>query len=194
MARGLEFEDENKKVAHAALDFDAMATEVADAQELCDSTHSPVVFCHNDLLSGNFLLLGGSSDRSVEDMADLKVQLIDFEYGCYSFRGFDWGVQHLLLEGHAAYRSVNCDFILLQRQNLCVPTTGNHFNEWAGFDCEWEHFPTQAQQETFLRAYLETGSVRSVSPEQVRHHAPLNAWAARLPAPAVNRPRCHMSC
>lgn len=104
MARALEFQDQCKKVAHAALDFDAMATEVAEAQELCDSTHSPVVFCHNDLLAGNVLLLGGSSERSVEDMADLKVQLIDFEYGCYSFRGFDWGVYRLVLQFDLVHR------------------------------------------------------------------------------------------
>eukprot|EP00892_Ulva_mutabilis_P001377 jgi/Ulvmu1/1123/UM106_0040.1 len=145
MARNLEFEDEGKSAAIAALDFEAMAVEVSEAQALCDSTHSPVVFCHNDLLSGNILLVGGSADRTVEEMADLPVQLIDFEYGCYSFRGFDWG---------------------------------NHFNEWAGFDCEWEHFPTPQQQANFLRAYLETGSVRSVSPEQVQMAvAEANAFA-----------------
>lgn len=102
MAKDLDFEDEGKRAAHAALDFDAMLVEVTEAQALCDSTHSPVVFCHNDLLSGNILLLGGSAERSVEEMADLPVQLIDFEYGCYSFRGFDWGMRHPLLERHGA--------------------------------------------------------------------------------------------
>lgn len=92
MAKGLEFEDDALKAAHAALDFEAMAAEVADVQALCDSTHSPVVFCHNDLLSGNILLMGGSPSQTLDEVIDLPVQLIDFEYGCYSFRGFDWGV------------------------------------------------------------------------------------------------------
>ena len=172
MAKQLEFECESKRAAHAALDFDAMAAEVMDAQALCDSTHSPVVFCHNDLLSGNILLLGGSTENAVEDMADLPVQLIDFEYGCYSFRGFDWGTLPSM-EPHIS--------------SLCSPSTahctaGNHFNEWAGFDCEWEHFPTQREQEVFLRAYLEAGSVRSVSPEQVRAIAvsPQPSWRAGM--------------
>jgi ethanolamine kinase len=91
IARDIKFDDAEKAKAHQALDFDAMTKEVARTKSLCDSTHSPVVFCHNDLLSGNIMLLGGSKERSIEDMQDLPVQLIDYEYGCYSYRGFDWG-------------------------------------------------------------------------------------------------------
>ena len=39
------------------------------------------VFCHNDLLCNNILVLSKNSD----------IQLIDFEYGNYNFRGFDIG-------------------------------------------------------------------------------------------------------
>ena len=41
-----------------------------------------IVFCHNDLLSGNVLALAGDSSR---------VQIIDFEYGGYNYAGFDIG-------------------------------------------------------------------------------------------------------
>ena len=30
---------------------------------------------------------------------------------------------------------------------------GNHFNEWAGFDCEYWRYPDDAQQRAFLAAY-----------------------------------------
>ncbi|GBG32215.1 Choline/ethanolamine kinase [Hondaea fermentalgiana] len=39
-------------------------------------------FCHNDLLAGNVLY--------VEDSSPPRMQFIDFEYGKYNFRGFDF--------------------------------------------------------------------------------------------------------
>ncbi|XP_074487772.1 choline kinase alpha isoform X2 [Sebastes fasciatus] len=55
-------------------------------KSLLESTHSPVVFCHNDCQEGNVLLLKGrqSSDKQ-------KLMLIDFEYSSYNYRGFDIG-------------------------------------------------------------------------------------------------------
>lgn len=35
---------------------------------------------------------------------------------------------------------------------------GNHFNEWAGFECEYERFPTEAAQRSFLAAYLDAST------------------------------------
>ena len=40
-----------------------------------------------------------------------EMTFIDFEYGAYGDRGFDWG---------------------------------NHFNEWAGYDCDYTQYPTLA--------------------------------------------------
>lgn len=31
---------------------------------------------------------------------------------------------------------------------------GNHFNEWAGFDCDYALYPDELQQRRFLRNYL----------------------------------------
>ena len=31
---------------------------------------------------------------------------------------------------------------------------GNHFNEWAGFDCEWELYPSKQAQEDWITAYV----------------------------------------
>jgi ethanolamine kinase len=63
-------------------------------QEFTGLLNAPVVFAHNDLLSGNFML----NDE------EEKLYLIDFEYGSYNYRGFD---------------------------------IGNHFNEYAGYDCDY---------------------------------------------------------
>ncbi|XP_068595264.1 choline kinase alpha [Brachionichthys hirsutus] len=55
-------------------------------KSLLESTHSPVVFCHNDCQEGNILLLKG---RQTLDKG--KLMFIDFEYSSYNYRGFDIG-------------------------------------------------------------------------------------------------------
>ena len=89
MAKTITFDDAVKQEQFDQINLGVMAQEVAETHALCDSTHSPVVYSHNDLLAGNILVLG--EDLSL-DKVPLDVQFIDFEYGCYGFRGFDWGV------------------------------------------------------------------------------------------------------
>lgn len=95
LATSVQFEDPAKAAAHKALEFDRMASDIALVRNLCEKTISPVVFCHNDLLSGNIMVMGASKNDSIESMAGKALQLIDFEYGCYSYRGFDWGESFL---------------------------------------------------------------------------------------------------
>jgi Choline/ethanolamine kinase len=92
-AGGLTFDDDATSKAHDAINFAAMASELVAVEALCSQTNSPVVFCHNDLLSGNILVLGQPPGTDVASLREeqLQLQLIDFEYGCFSYRGFDWG-------------------------------------------------------------------------------------------------------
>lgn len=85
---------------------------------------SPVVFCHNDLLSANIVFTG-------DDVA-----FIDYEYGAQNYRGFD---------------------------------LGNHFCEYAGFECEFEeYYPNKEAQMRFLRAYLrEINGCISAEPSEL---------------------------
>ena len=54
-------------------------SELQWLQTKLEALDSPVVFCHNDLLSGNL----------VYDKVKNRVVFIDYEYGCSSYRGFD---------------------------------------------------------------------------------------------------------
>jgi hypothetical protein len=58
-------------------------------------------------------------------------------------------------------------------EHLYLSCTGNHFNEWAGFDCQWGLYPSREQQRTFLHAYLTReralqDDARPVLEEEVR--------------------------
>jgi len=61
-----------------ALNMDIRA-EVESTEKRLTALNSPVVFCHNDLLSGNIIY---------NDETD-STEFIDFEYACYNYRAFD---------------------------------------------------------------------------------------------------------
>ncbi|PON87642.1 Protein kinase-like domain containing protein [Trema orientale] len=90
------------------------------ALELTDLFNAPVVFAHNDLLSGNIML----NDE------EETLYFIDFEYGSYNYRGYD---------------------------------IGNHFNEYAGYDCDFSLYPSKDEQYHFFRHYLQPENPREVS-------------------------------
>ena len=56
MARELHFEDSQKQAAMDALDLDAMQHEIKQMEATCRRLESPVVWSHNDLLSGNVMV------------------------------------------------------------------------------------------------------------------------------------------
>ncbi|GJN33895.1 hypothetical protein PR202_gb22524 [Eleusine coracana subsp. coracana] len=107
----LKFEDNGKQKRYETISFSEIQDEIKELKDLADLMHAPVVYAHNDLLSGNLML---------NDLED-KLYLIDFEYGSYSYRGYD---------------------------------IANHFNEYAGFDCEYDLYPDKDAQYHFFRNYL----------------------------------------
>ncbi|KAM3275366.1 hypothetical protein ACQJBY_043994 [Aegilops geniculata] len=107
----LKFEDNEKQKRYETISFREIQDEVKELKDLSDLLHAPVVFAHNDLLSGNLML---------NDLEE-KLYFIDFEYGSYSYRGFD---------------------------------IANHFNEYAGFECDYNLYPDKDVQYHFFRNYL----------------------------------------
>ena len=56
MARELHFADSRKQAAMNALDLGAMQHEIEQMEATCVRLESPVVWSHNDLLSGNVMV------------------------------------------------------------------------------------------------------------------------------------------
>ncbi|KAL0451854.1 UNVERIFIED_CONTAM: putative ethanolamine kinase [Sesamum latifolium] len=109
-ASRLKFDGEKQK-KYEMISFGEINEELSDLKVITDRFSAPVVYCHNDLLSGNLML------NDDED----KLYFIDFEYGSYNYRGFD---------------------------------IGNHFNEYAGYDCDYSLYPSKDEQYHFFRHYL----------------------------------------
>ncbi|GBG74702.1 hypothetical protein CBR_g19107 [Chara braunii] len=112
LAKQISFDDDPvKQQRFSTISLSEIRTETADLKTACESLQSPVVFCHNDLLSGNFMY---------DDEKD-ELHVIDFEYGDYNYRGYE---------------------------------IGNHFNEYAGFDCDYTLYPSKEAQWFFIKHYL----------------------------------------
>jgi len=76
-----DFSDSAKSAKYKNLDIANLRKEAESIEAMLKRLDSPVVFCHNDLLNRNIVLL---SDHS-------QVTFIDYEYAHYNPRGFDIG-------------------------------------------------------------------------------------------------------
>ena len=85
--------------------------------------------------------------------------------------------------------------------------TGNHFNEWAGFDCEWELYPSKQAQEDWITAYVSglkewrgreippsevSGLMKEVELLQLASHLYWALWGV-LQVRQARSPRCLLS-
>jgi len=93
--------------------------------KMVTKNESVVVFCHNDVQEGN-LLLTKRSDRNN------PVQMIDFEYSAYNYRGFDLG------------------------NHFCEWMLDYSHQEWPFYKYTHKNFPTLHQQIHFVNSYLES--------------------------------------
>ncbi|PIN21580.1 Ethanolamine kinase [Handroanthus impetiginosus] len=123
-ASSLKFDGSEKQKKYETISFGEIDKEITELKVMTDRFKAPVVYCHNDLLSGNLML------NDDED----KLYFIDFEYGSYNYRGFD---------------------------------IGNHFNEYAGYDCDYSLYPNKDEQYHFFRHYLRPDRPNEVSDEDL---------------------------
>ncbi|XP_023536612.1 probable ethanolamine kinase isoform X1 [Cucurbita pepo subsp. pepo] len=123
-ASALQFDDTEKQCIFDSISFTEIHNEILEIKELTSLLNAPVVFSHNDLLSGNLML----------NEEEERLYFIDFEYGSYNYRGFD---------------------------------IGNHFNEYAGYDCDYSCYPSKEEQYHFFRHYLQPEEPDEVSQEDL---------------------------
>lgn len=110
---------QKKKALHEIINSYDLETEYQQLKKVLLMTKSPVLFCHNDVQVGNIL--------KVEN----DLMLIDFEFACYSFRGFDIG-------NHFIERMFN-----------------NHSDVYPFFEYDYSHYPSRDEQIFFAVNYIE---------------------------------------
>lgn len=80
----------------ASINLSKLESDFAKLEILAKSLNCPVVFCHNDLLSGNIIFNPDAND----------VSFIDYEYGSFNYRSFD------IANHFCEYAGFDCDYSL----------------------------------------------------------------------------------
>ncbi|KAI8987582.1 kinase-like domain-containing protein [Mycotypha africana] len=143
-------------------DMKKIRSELETLIESLETLESPIVFSHNDLLYGNIIFdeEKGTEKKTNKLKASTSVgfritffahpieeaNFIDYEYGCYAFRGFD---------------------------------IGNHFNEFAGFECEYWRYPSKEFQLKWFDWYLTeyNNGVEPTKEEKLKLYKEVNGFA-----------------
>jgi len=76
-----EFADPAKSRKLKEINVNKFCKEIEVVKEALSKLDSPIVFCHNDILFRNIILMKNRD----------KVAFIDYEYASYNYRGFDLG-------------------------------------------------------------------------------------------------------
>ncbi|XP_039266592.2 choline/ethanolamine kinase-like isoform X1 [Styela clava] len=133
----MKFDDHNNtKLLNLLREYD-LENELKYIKKLVADTDSPVVFCHNDVQEGNLLHMDNTMN---------PVQMIDFEYSGYNYRGFDIG------------------------NHFCEWAYDYSYSEWPFYLYKDEDYPTKEQQinfiQSYIREYFSTNSSHSQSDEK----------------------------
>jgi ethanolamine kinase len=139
IAQKLDFSDDPVKLAaFQKFNFEDLKKHVEAVEAAAVPLKSPIVFAHNDLLSGNIMIPLDTSTNVTSDSNktnnNTEMTFIDFEYSGWAPRGFD---------------------------------LGNHFCEYAGFECDYGKYPDIHIASAFLKAYLGGGGAEE---EEVDEH------------------------
>jgi ethanolamine kinase len=164
--------DARKREGAARLDFAALERDVARIRAACELTRSPVVFAHNDLLSGNILVLqrpgrgdgeegeqGGGEKKEGEEEKEGKQEEEGGERGEGASAGAGGGNANDANANKRGGEDEAGPLTFIDFEYGAYNPRGfdlaNHFNEYAGFECDYGRYPHgDAAKAEFLRAYL----------------------------------------
>ncbi|KAJ3312845.1 Ethanolamine kinase [Boothiomyces sp. JEL0838] len=83
-----------ERLKKSGYNLNLLREELVELQSHLEKLESPVVFCHNDLNAANLIY----------DPEQNCCSLIDYEYGCHNYRGFDIG------NFFCEFGGIDCDF------------------------------------------------------------------------------------
>lgn len=112
-------------------------SELKFLRVLVEKSNSPVVFCHNDVQQGNLLVKTSSTKENT------VVHLIDFEYSCYNYRGFDIG------------------------NHFSEWMNDYSHPEYPYFKGSIDSYPSPSEKVHFVRSYLQSFDDKDVSDDEI---------------------------
>ncbi|KAJ6331291.1 hypothetical protein OIU76_009799 [Salix suchowensis] len=160
----LHFDDIEKQKKYETILFKEVYNEVVEIKELTDLLNAPVVFAHNDLLSGNLML---NDDEEVTDTKGIKTSYL---LVVYMEKSILVGLSRIPVLNRTTANELfnlllNLSYINLEAVDFCYRgfDIGNHFNEYGGYDCDYSLYPSKDEQYHFFRHYLQPDKPHEVS-------------------------------
>jgi len=129
-ARGVTFKENEteKKKLYDTFNFNEIEKELEKLKTRLEDLGSPICFCHNDLLAGNMMF----------EEKTKQVFFIDYEYGSYNYRGFDFGnffcectIDYSVPE-HPKFRFINENYPNVQEQRILFASYLHHTKKLQG--------------------------------------------------------------
>ncbi|PSC74962.1 putative ethanolamine kinase [Micractinium conductrix] len=146
-AERFTFHDAEKQRAFKeSFDFAAFRAEVVRVEAAAARAASPHVFSHNDLLSGNVMVpvAGSATTADVAQVSIEAASLGDASGICaFEVASEPRGLTFIDFE-YADWAPRGFDW-------------GNHFCEYAGFECDYSRYPGPQAAAAFIRSYLAAG-------------------------------------
>ncbi|KAJ3271864.1 Ethanolamine kinase [Terramyces sp. JEL0728] len=107
-----------ERLKKSGYNLNLLREELVELQSHLEKLESPVVFCHNDLNAAN-LIYNPEKDCC---------SLIDYEYGCHSYRGFDIG------NFFCEFGGIECDFTKYPNEQIQKEWIKEYLKEKDGQD------------------------------------------------------------
>lgn len=129
--------DKSKQMEEILNRFD-LDDSLRYVRQVAENSNSPVLFCHNDVQPGNLLV------KTCESLDVAKIKVIDFEYSCYNYRGFDIG------------------------NHFCEWVNDYNYPHYPYFIGDMSRYPSHDEKVFFVRTYLQAfEETESVTEEEI---------------------------
>lgn len=177
IAKDLDFSsDPEKLAAFQQFDFQELTKEVEEVESAARALNSPVVFAHNDLLSGNIMIATNPNPNpTTTEKFSINHNKVTGDTTTLPINSTTEGTTadptDLSTTDKTSTKDLTSTTPADNDNNNKAPLMtfidfeyadwaprgfdlGNHFCEYAGFECDYGRYPDYASASRFLRAYL----------------------------------------
>ncbi|KJP87686.1 hypothetical protein AK88_02714 [Plasmodium fragile] len=148
------------------IDFDILRDTILEVEKMCKRENSPIVLCHCDLLSSNIINSGGVPPEGV---------------GAANAAGTANAANGVGAADGDKISFIDFEYSCPMERAYDI---ANHFNEYAGFNCDWDLTPSREEEYYFIKHYLGTDDeqlinklIQEIQPFYVCSHITWGLWS-----------------
>ncbi|GAW81014.1 ethanolamine kinase [Plasmodium gonderi] len=165
------------------IDFDVLQNTIQEIEKLCKMENSPIVLCHCDLLSSNIISTFDTSKVvvSTESAVSSKSNECESNTDSVSSNIDVKGGSNLISTDKKNISFIDFEYACPMERAYDI---ANHFNEYAGFNCDWDLTPSRDEEYHFIKHYLNTDDenlinklIQEIQPFYICSHIYWGLWS-----------------